>query len=185
MQSWDSDINRINYEQGYISLPIILSADFRMSMADRICTHQQYIYLLYSAKWLCMDSLFQNLNKWQQVTTDTNKIKHASADTEDKIPSRAAVKPDHRHCLQRNTVFPRNRSNNTYIFMLKCTQHFQFSINSLARHKTVKDIWKFFDGDTPAIPRIGNSPTNSECKLIPQHNIKHCQQRTHWVTNFR
>ena len=95
MQSWDSDINRINYEQGYISLPIILSADFRMSMADRICTHQQYIYLLYSAKWLCMDSLFQNLNKWQQVTTDTNKIKHASADTEDQdtITSSSRTRP--------------------------------------------------------------------------------------------
>ena len=29
----------------------------------------------------------------------------------------------------------------TYIFMLKCAQHFQLPVDSFARHETVKDIW--------------------------------------------
>lgn len=46
--------------------------------------------------------------------------------------------------------------------MLKRAEHFQLSVDSLARYKTVKDIWKFLDSNTMAVPWISYSPAKQQ-----------------------
>ena len=53
----------------------------------------------------------------------------------------------------------------TYIFMLERKEHFEFSVYTLARDKTLKDIWKFLYSNSLSISWIRDSPVNKQIAL--------------------